>query len=337
VPIKAYEKQRRGGKGKIAVTTHDDDFIEKFFVSNTHDTLMFVTNFGQLYWLKVYRIPEGGRTAKGKAVVNLINLKENEKIMAIIPTTDFDESKSLAFFTKNGIVKRTALSDFSNIRSNGVRAIVLDEDDEIVTAAITYPESKYLMIFSAYGQVIRFDIDKTRCQGRTTRGVRGIKFKIESDYVVDAEVIKNEQQELLTVSEKGVGKRTEVEAYRLTNRAGSGVISMKLSPKTGKTVVGNVLVDPTQDLMALTSVGKMIRVDMATIRKAGRNTSGVTIVNVDKGDKVVSIAMCPKENEEIELDEEGNPIKIITQTEQEDTKNDNQPASILDIKDEETK
>ena len=141
VPIKAYEKQRRGGKGKIAVTTHDDDFIEKFFVSNTHDTLMFVTNFGQLYWLKVYRIPEGGRTAKGKAVVNLINLKENEKIKAIIPTTDFDELKSLAFFTKNGIVKRTALSDFSNIRSNGVRAIVLDEDDEIVTAAITYPES----------------------------------------------------------------------------------------------------------------------------------------------------------------------------------------------------
>jgi len=337
VPIKAYEKQRRGGKGKIAVTTHDDDFIEKFFVSNTHDTLMFVTNFGQLYWLKVYRIPEGGRTAKGKAVVNLINLKENEKIMAIIPTTDFDELKSLAFFTKNGIVKRTALSDFSNIRSNGVRAIVLDEDDEIVTAAITYPESKYLMIFSAYGQVIRFDIDKTRCQGRSTRGVRGIKFKIESDYVVDAEVIENEQQELLTVSEKGVGKRTEVEAYRLTNRAGSGVISMKLSPKTGKTVIGNVLVDPTQDLMALTSIGKMIRVDMATIRRAGRNTSGVTIVNVDKEDKVVSIAMCPKENEEIELDEDGNPIKIITQTKQEDTKNNNQPASILDIKDEETK
>ncbi len=307
VPIKAYEMQRRGGKGKVAVTTHDDDFIEKFFVSNTHDTLLFVTNFGQLYWLKVYKIPEGGRTAKGKAVVNLINLKEDEKIMAIIPTTDFDEDKSMAFFTKNGIIKRTALSDFSNIRSNGVRAIVLDTNDEgdvideIVTAQITLPESKYLMIFTALGQVIRFDIEKTRTQGRTTRGVRGIKFKDESDFVVDADVIEHEQQELLTVSEKGVGKRTEVEAYRLTNRAGSGVISMKLSPKTGKTVVGNVIVDEEQDLMALTSIGKMIRVDMNTIRKAGRNTSGVTIVNVDKDDKVVSIAKCPKAKDD-ELD-----------------------------------
>jgi DNA gyrase subunit A len=336
VPIKSYEKQRRGGKGKIAVTTHDDDFIERFFVSNTHDTLLFVTNFGQLYWLKVYRIPEAGRTAKGKAVVNLINLKPNEKIMAIIPTTDFDETKSLAFFTKNGIVKRTALTDFSNIRSNGVRAIVLDTDDsgnvidEIVTAAITFPESKYLMVFSSLGQVIRFDIEKTRCQGRSTRGVRAIKFKIEGDVVVDADVIENEQQELLTVSENGVGKRTEVEAYRLTNRAGSGVIAMKLSPKTGKTVVGNVLVDPTQDLMALTSIGKMIRVDMGTIRRAGRNTSGVTIVNVDKGDKVVSIAMCPKENEEIELDEDGNPIKIVVDENlQQETIKDN---TILDFK-----
>ncbi|MEA2049255.1 MAG: DNA gyrase subunit A [Campylobacterota bacterium] len=301
VPIKAYEMQRRGGKGKVAVTTHDDDFIEKFFVSNTHDTLMFVTNLGQLYWLKVYRIPEGGRTAKGKAVVNLINLKADEKIMAIIPTTDFDESKSLAFFTKNGIVKRTALSEFSNIRSNGVKAIVLDENDEIVTAQIAFPESKYLMVFTALGQVIRFEIEKTRNQGRTTRGVRGIKFKSEDDIVVDADVIEDEQQELLTVSEKGVGKRTEVEAYRLTNRAGSGVISMKLSPKTGKKVVGNVIVDEDQDLMALTSIGKMIRVDMNTIRKAGRNTSGVTIVNVDKGDTVVSIAKCPKEKDD-ELD-----------------------------------
>jgi DNA gyrase subunit A len=301
VPIKAYEMQRRGGKGKVAVTTHDDDFIERFFVSNTHDTLMFVTNMGQLYWLKVYKIPEGSRTAKGKAVVNLIDLKEDEKIMAIIPTTDFEETKSLAFFTKKGIVKRTALNEFSNIRSNGVRAIVLDDEDEIVTAQITLPESQYLMIFTALGQVIRFEIEKTRTQGRSTRGVRGIKFKDESDYVVDAGVIEHEQQELLTVSEKGVGKRTEVEAYRLTNRAGSGVISMKLSPKTGKTVIGNVIVDEDQDLMALTSIGKMIRVDMQTIRKAGRNTSGVTIVNVDKTDKVVSIAKCPKEKDD-ELD-----------------------------------
>jgi len=301
VPIKSYEKQRRGGKGKVAVTTHDDDFIEKFFVSNTHDTLMFVTNLGQLYWLKVYKIPEGSRTAKGKAVVNLINLKPNETIMAIIPTNDFDESKSLTFFTKLGITKRTVLSDYSNIRLNGVRAIVLSDGDEVVTAQIADKHSKYIMIFTALGQVIRFEIEKLKSQGRSTKGVKGIKFKNPKDYVVDGDIVDDELQELLTVSENGVGKRTQVEAYRLTNRAGSGVISMKLSAKTGKKVVGNVLVDVEQDLMALTSVGKMIRVDMQTIRRAGRNTSGVTIVNVDKGDKVVSIAKCPKHKED-ELD-----------------------------------
>ena len=308
VPIKSYEKQRRGGKGKVAVTTHDDDFIEKFFVSNTHDTLMFVTNMGQLYWLKVYKIPEGSRTAKGKAVVNLINLRPDEKIMEIIPTPDFDESKSLVFFTRNGVIKRTSLSEFSNIRSNGVRAIVLDDLDEIVTAKIADVETQYLMIFTSMGQCIRFELEKTRDQGRSTRGVRGIKFKHDIDFVVDADVVTNEDQELLTVSEKGIGQRTTVSEYRLTNRAGSGVISMKLSPKTGN-VIGEVLVDDTQDLMLLTSIGKMIRVDMQSIRKAGRNTAGVIIVSVDKNDKVVSIAKCPKEDEEIELDENGNIIR----------------------------
>ena len=345
VPIKSYEKQRRGGKGKVAVTTHDDDFIEKFFVSNTHDTLMFVTNMGQLYWLKVYRIPEGSRTAKGKAVVNLINLRPEEKIMAIIPTPDFDESKSIVFFTRNGIVKRTSLNEFSNIRSNGVRAIVLDDLDEVVTAKITDVQTQYLMIFTSLGQCIRFELEKTRDQGRSTRGVRGIKFKHDTDFVVDADAINNEEQEILTVSEKGIGKRTTVEEYRLTNRAGSGVIAMKLSAKTGN-VIGEVLVDDTQDLMLLTSIGKMIRVDMEAIRKAGRNTSGVIIVNVDKDDKVVSIAKCPKEDEEIELDENGNIIRytedgeIIESTELNISDNKNNPSLLdelneIDNKDEE--
>jgi len=167
----------------------------------------------------------------------------------------------------------------------------------LVTANITDSNSQYLMIFTHQGQCIRFEIDKTREQGRITRGVRGIKFKKDDDYVVDASVIDAEEQELLTVSEKGLGKRTTVEEYRLTNRAGSGVIAMKLHQKTGN-VVGSVLVDENKDLMALTSIGKMIRVDMQTIRKAGRNASGVKVVNVDKGDKVVSIAKCPKETED---------------------------------------
>ncbi|DAB34055.1 MAG TPA: DNA gyrase subunit A [Sulfurospirillum sp. UBA12182] len=308
VPLKSYEKQKRGGKGKTAVTTYDDDFIESFFVSNTHDTLMFVTDRGQLYWLKVYRIPEGSRAAKGKAVVNLVQLQPDEKIMAIIPTTDFEESKSLAFFTKNGIIKRTNLSEFKNIRSVGVRAITLDEEDELVTAKIVTEQAENLFIVTKKGMCIRFNLEDTRELGRTARGVTGIRFKEEADEVVGAAVIYNDQEELLTVSEKGIGKRTTAEEYRLQKRGGKGVIAMKLTPKT-KDLVGVVIVDENKDLMALSSSGKMIRVDMQTIRKAGRNTSGVIVVNVSGQDVVKSVARCPKEEpEELDVvsDEEGN-------------------------------
>jgi len=297
VPLANYEKQRRGGKGKTAVTTYDDDFIEKFFTCNTHDTLLFITDRGQLHWLKVYRIPEGSRTAKGKAVVNLINLLPDEKIRSILPTTNFNEESSLVFFTQNGVVKRTKLSEFSNIRSNGVRAIVLDDDDALITAKIATQETKYLFILTKKAQCIKFEIEKTRDQGRTTRGVRGIKFKHDDDIVIDANVINSDDQEILTVSEKGIGKRTTAEEYRLTNRAGSGVIAMKLNQKTGNSVVGCVMVDENMDMMALTKEGKMIRVDMQSISKSSRNTSGVYIV---KGDDVVNIARCPK----IEKDED---------------------------------
>ena len=294
VPLKQYEKQHRGGKGKTAVTTYEDDFIENFFTSNTHDTLMFVSDRGQLYWLKVYRIPEGSRTAKGKAVVNLINLQPGEKIKAIIPTTDFDENKSLVFFTKNGIVKRTNLSEYSNIRSTGVRAINLDEDDEIVDAKIITPETKWLFVATKKGMCIRFKVDDAREIGRVARGVTAIKFKIDGDYVCGATTIESEEDELLMLSEKGLGKRTTAAEYREQNRAGKGVISMKLTPKTGE-VVGVVKVDEDKDLMCLTSAGKMIRVDMQQIRKAGRNTSGVKVVTVEKKDIVVSMAKCQKE------------------------------------------
>ncbi len=297
VPLKQYEKQKRGGKGKTAVTTYEDDFIEDFFISNTHDTLMFITDRGQLYWLKVYKIPEAGRTARGKAVVNLLQLEPDEKIMAIIPTTDFSEDKSLAFFTKNGIVKRTNLAEFSNIRSRGVRAITLDENDELVTAKIVKSETKWLFIITKKGMCIRFPVDNVREMGRTARGVTGIRFKQEGDYVVGAETIEDENQELLTVSEKGIGKRTEAKEYREQTRGGKGVIAMKLTPKTGD-VVGVVTVEENKDLMVLTSSGKMIRVDMESIRKAGRNTSGVMIVRLESGDRVISIAKCPKEEQE---------------------------------------
>jgi len=311
VPVKLYEKQHRGGKGKTAVTTYDDDFIESFFTSNTHDTLMFVTDRGQLYWLKVYRIPEGSRTAKGKAVVNLINLQEGEKIMAIIPTTDFSKDKGLVFFTKNGIVKRTNLSEYANIRSNGVRAINLDETDTLVEAKIVNPETKWLFVATKKGLCIRFKVEDAREIGRVARGVTAIKFKIDGDYVCGATTLESEEDEILMLSEKGLGKRTTASEYREQNRAGKGVISMKLTQKTGD-VVGVVFVEEDKDLMCLTSVGKMIRVDMETIRKAGRNTSGVKVVSVDKKDTVVSIAKCQKEEKpEIVLSEEERGSEIL--------------------------
>lgn len=363
VPSKTYEKQKRGGKGRVAVTTYDDDFIESFFTSNTHDTLMFITDRGQLYWLKVYKIPEGSRTAKGKAVVNLIQLGADEKIMAIIPTTDFDPSKSLVFFTRNGIVKRTNLSEFKNIRSLGIRAISLDEDDTLVTALIApnsaeemqnykggalsgddlgggeaeealeqteqdilegseneisdeisqgegaqdgEPQSaneNMLFIATKKGMCLKFNLNKIRQMGRIARGVKGIKFKEKGDEVIGAAFILSDMQEILSVSQKGIGKRTTASEYRLTNRGGKGVICMKLTNRTGE-LIGVVIVDEEMDLMALTTSGKMIRVDMQSIRKAGRNTSGVIVVNVE-GDDVVSIATCPKaeEGDEGEADE----------------------------------
>ena len=303
VPVKQYEKQNRGGKGKIAITTYDDDFIERFFVSNTHDTLLFVTDKGQLYWLKVYKIPEGSRTAKGKAVVNLINLQAEEKIMAIIPTTDFAEDKSLVFFTRKGIVKRTNLSEYSNIRSNGVRAINLDENDELVETQIATPKTKWLFLATKKGMCIKFKLDDLREIGRVARGVTGIKFKIAEDFVCGATTIEEDDNEILIISEKGFGKQTTASEYREQSRAGKGVISMKLAPKTGD-VVGVFFVEEDKDLMCLTSVGKMIRVDTDDIRKTGRSASGVTIVKVENKDIVVSIAKCTKADAEDDFTDE---------------------------------
>lgn len=387
VPSKTYEKQKRGGKGRVAVTTYDDDFIESFFTSNTHDTLMFITDRGQLYWLKVYKIPEGSRTAKGKAVVNLIQLGADEKIMAIIPTTDFDPSKSLVFFTRNGIVKRTNLSEFKNIRSLGIRAISLDEDDTLVTALIApnsaeemqnykggalsgddldggeaeeileqteqdilegseneisdeisdaqegEPQSaneNMLFIATKKGMCLKFNLNKIRQMGRIARGVKGIKFKEKGDEVIGAAFILSDMQEILSVSQKGIGKRTTASEYRLTNRGGKGVICMKLTNRTGE-LIGVVMVDEEMDLMALTTSGKMIRVDMQSIRKAGRNTSGVIVVNVE-GDDVVSIATCPKaeEGDEGETDELAQDENLLNSNlDSKDSRSDGSSDEIL--------
>ncbi len=296
VDLKAYERQNRGGKGKLSGNTYEDDFIENFFVANTHDILLFITNKGQLYHLKVYKIPEASRIAMGKAVVNLISLAPDEKIMATLSTKDFSDECSLAFFTKNGVVKRTNLSEFGSNRSySGIRAIVLDEGDELVSAKIVDKNAKHLLIASYLGIFIKFPLEDVREIGRTTRGVIGIRLN-ENDFVVGAVVINDDSNKLLSVSENGLGKQTLAEAYREQSRGGKGIIGMKLTQKTGNLVSVISVDDENLDLMILTASAKMIRVSIKDIKETiRRNTSGVKLI--DTADKVVYANSCPKEEE----------------------------------------
>nr|BET70057.1 DNA topoisomerase (ATP-hydrolyzing) subunit A [Helicobacter pylori] len=307
VDLKAYERQNRGGKGKLSGNTYEDDFIENFFVANTHDILLFITNKGQLYHLKVYKIPEASRIAMGKAVVNLISLDPDEKIMATLSTKDFSDERSLAFFTKNGVVKRTNLSEFGSNRSySGIRAIILDEGDELVSAKIVDKNAKHLLIASYLGIFIKFPLEDVREIGRTTRGVIGIRLN-ENDFVVGAVVISDDGNKLLSVSENGLGKQTLAEAYREQSRGGKGVIGMKLTQKTGNLVSVISVDDENLDLMILTASAKMIRVSIKDIKETiGRNTSGVKLI--DTADKVVYANSCPKEEEPENLENSPTPL-----------------------------
>ncbi|GAA6841937.1 DNA topoisomerase (ATP-hydrolyzing) subunit A [Helicobacter pylori] len=307
VDLKAYERQNRGGKGKLSGNTYEDDFIENFFVANTHDILLFITNKGQLYHLKVYKIPEASRIAMGKAVVNLISLAPDEKIMATLSTKDFSDGRSLAFFTKNGVVKRTNLSEFGSNRSySGIRAIVLDEGDELVSAKIVDKDAKHLLIASYLGIFIKFPLEDVREIGRSARGVRGIKLN-ENDFVVGAVVISDDGNKLLSVSENGLGKQTLAEAYREQSRGGKGIIGMKLTQKTGNLVSVISVDDENLDLMILTASAKMIRVSIKDIKETiGRNTSGVKLI--DTADKVVYANSCPKEEEPENLENSPTPL-----------------------------
>ncbi|GAA9095093.1 DNA topoisomerase (ATP-hydrolyzing) subunit A [Helicobacter pylori] len=307
VDLKAYERQNRGGKGKLSGNTYEDDFIENFFVANTHDILLFITNKGQLYHLKVYKIPEASRIAMGKAVVNLISLDPDEKIMATLSTKDFSDERSLAFFTKNGVVKRTNLSEFGSNRSySGIRAIVLDEGDELVSAKIVDKNAKHLLIASYLGIFIKFPLEDVREIGRTTRGVIGIRLN-ENDFVVGAVVISDDGNKLLSVSENGLGKQTLAEAYREQSRGGKGIIGMKLTQKTGNLVSVISVDDENLDLMILTASAKMIRVSIKDIKETiGRNTSGVKLI--DTADKVVYANSCPKEEEPENLENSPTPL-----------------------------
>jgi DNA gyrase subunit A len=283
-PLSAYRSQRRGGKGLIGMETKEEDFVSELFIGATHDYMLFFSNLGRLYWLKIYQIPEAGRAAKGKALVNLLALSEEERITTALPVRNFKEG-FLVMFTKNGTVKKTALEEYSNPRGKGIIAVTLEEGDELISVRKTDGKSD-LIIGTKKGLSIRFNEEDVRNMGRTAKGVRGIRL-IKGDEVVSAEVA-GEKTAILTVTEKGLGKRSRIEEYPVQSRGGKGVISIKIIHKGGK-AVGLMQVRDEDEVVMITSSGKLIRTLAGNISLHGRNTQGVRLMDVEGDDKIVSI------------------------------------------------
>jgi len=283
-PLSAYRSQRRGGKGRMGMETKEEDFVEQLFIGSTHDYLLFFTNFGRLYWMKIYQIPEAGHTAKGKALINLLQLSEGERFSTALPVRDFKDGY-LVMFTKNGTVKKTALTAYSNPRSKGIIAISLDDKDELIAVRKTSGNND-LIIGTRNGLSIKFNEEDVRDVGRAAKGVRGIRLR-KGDEVVAAEVAE-EKTAILTVAENGFGKRTKIEDYPLQGRGGKGVISIKLTEKGGK-VVGLLQVREEDEVVMITGAGKLIRTTAENISIHGRNTQGVTLMDT-ADEKISSIA-----------------------------------------------
>jgi DNA gyrase subunit A len=283
-PLSAYRSQRRGGKGSIGMETKEEDFVNELFIAATHDYMLFFSNLGRLYWLKAYQLPEAGRAAKGKALVNLLSLSEGERITTALPVRDFKDA-FLVMFTKKGTVKKTALEAYSNPRGRGIIAITLEEGDQLIAVSKTDGKSD-LIIGTKNGLSIRFNEEDVREMGRTAKGVRGIRL-MKDDEVVSAEVAA-EKTALLTVTERGQGKRSKIEEYPVQGRGGKGVISIKITEKGGK-AVGLIQVRDEDEVVMITSSGKLIRTLAGNISLHGRNTQGVNLMDVEGEDKIVSI------------------------------------------------
>lgn len=295
-PLTLYRSQRRGGKGLMGMEIREEDFVEDLFLASTHDHVLFFTNLGRLYWLKVYQIPEMGRAAKGKAIVNLLQLSHGEKITAVFPVKEFKDVLYLIMATKNGVIKKTALKAYSNPRSKGIAAIKLDAGDELIGVRIT-DGKKDINLSTRLGLSIRFNEKGVREIGRVAHGVRGIKLQ-KGDEVVSVDVL-DEKTKLLTVTEKGFGKRTRTEEYRVQSRGGKGIYTIKITPKNGK-VVGVLQVSDDDEIIIIASSGKLIRTTASNISIIGRNTQGVRLMGLTEDDKVVSVArVVEKEEEEI--------------------------------------
>ena len=299
-PLDEYRTQKRGGRGKQATGTKDEDFIEKLFIANTHDYILCFTNRGRMFWLKVYEVPQGGRGARGRPIVNLLAMEEAEKVNAILPVKEFDENHYIFMATSLGIVKKTPLTEFSRPRTAGIIAVNLDEGDYLVGVAITNGQND-VMLFSDEGKANRFDENDVRVVGRGARGVRGIRLADEAR-VIALLVADNDEQSVLTATENGYGKRTPVGEYTRHGRGGQGLIAISTSARNGK-VVAATLVDETDEVMLITTGGVLIRTRVSEIRSLGRSTQGVTLINLDAGEKLSGLQRIMETDAELDSEE----------------------------------
>lgn len=289
-----YRSQKRGGKGLTAMNTREEDFVEQLFVTSTHDYIMFFTNTGKAFRLKAYELPEASRTSKGTAIVNLLQLAQGEKIAAVIPVKDYSSDLYVLMATKNGLIKKTKLEEYSNIRKTGIQGITLKEDDELIDVRLTDGSNDIIMVTQS-GLSIRFAEEEVRAVGRTSMGVKGITLS-KDDKVIGMEPIADNKDYILAITENGFGKRTEVEEYRCQGRAGKGILTYKTTSKTGH-IIGIKVVNDTDDVMMITDTGVVIRINVKDISVLGRNTQGITLMRTSDGGKVMNIAKIPKEDE----------------------------------------
>ncbi len=285
-PLDDYQAQKRGGRGKQATQTKDDDFIERLFVANSHDYILCFSNFGRVYWVKVYEVPQGSRQSRGKPIVNLLSLGDGEKINAILPVKEFVDNRYVFMATSSGVVKKTPLSEFSNPRRAGIIAVGLDEQDYLVGVALTDGQHD-VMLFSNGGKAVRFDENDVRSMGRNARGVRGMKLG-EGQRVISLLVAENEALSVLTATENGYGKRTNVAEYTRHGRGSQGMIAIQTTARNGQ-VVAATLVEPDDEIMLITDGGVLIRTRVREVREMGRATQGVTLINLDAGQKLIGV------------------------------------------------
>ncbi len=308
LPVDTYKSQHRGGRGISGMSTREEDFVEHLFTTTTHHTLLFFTSKGNVYKLRGYQIPEASRQAKGMAIVNLLPIESGEKVTAMIPIKDFEDGKYLTFITRNGIIKKTNVMDYSRIRNGGLRAIDLDEGDELIRVKLT-DNTQDIIIGTHDGYAIRFNEKEVRSTGRTTRGVMGIRLH-SGDYVIGASVALPNSQ-LLTITENGYGKKTPLDEYRIQSRGGMGIFTYKITEKTGK-LAGMKTVTDEDDIILITSDGIIIRTHTDEISSYSRQTQGVRVMKLDEGVRVVSIARTERE-EESDEDAEANEVSEIAE------------------------